>query len=685
MKRSVRYLALATATLSCVSAYAQQTLVKLSSYPSVSVSDSRSTTTITAELRDSAGRVVPDGTRVVFNSTLGTFRESVINTLNGVARAVLVSGAQPGIARITATPLSGTASPGQLEFEFVANREMLSSAKEYIEFVAPGIMHYTSDTRIIGASGADKGVNLRYRDITVDANDMQFNLARFELRARKARLKIGKQVREYDALFMRLNQRKGYGITTYTTHRTKFPVLVPHGIGYAYLDRDEKLAFDTPPEEERYGVVEVRLTEDVPTRAQPPADAFEMTDLSFATSRVSAKKAVIFPNKQIQFHRAEIYVADTKVMRLPLFQLSLLGGNSPLITDQLVNVSDNNVAINYPHFLSLKPGQTSLLRFRTGDSYGRGLGTSRGAFLDFETTWNHGDAMDGGLTFRGIGRSDWGLGFRQFNRFDDRTSGFVQLDMPAGKSLFGSGSLARQFPGYQVSLSANANRSIRGLNYSSQDLSLVAEKDPIKMGALPFQLFYGLTANTSSTKYEGSEARSQTSTGVRTRLQSLPITLDKKSTITTSLSASKVAGQNVGSGFQFQGNATLSRRITNSASAILAYDYTQDGYNDAVAGKHRLSAQSYMNSGRTGIRLFGSRSLDVDRMNMFADLEYRPKKEWVLRSSYTFDHYSDQFGGSSFLDTQISFGYIIGWREVGLVYSRRTKRIGIQLLGAGGF
>ncbi|MGV3614334.1 MAG: hypothetical protein ACO1SV_03270 [Fimbriimonas sp.] len=685
MKRPFRLIALSALAMTFASASAQQSLVRLSAFPTISVADSRSTTTISAEIRDTAGRNVPDGTRVVFNTTIGTFRESVSTTINGVARAILVADGRTGIAKITASPLSGSASPATLDFEFVADRAMLSTAKEYIEFVAPGLMHYTSDTRLIGASGANHGVSLRYRDITIEADDLQFNIPTYELRARKAKLRMGKLVQEFDALYLRLNLRRGYGLTTYTARRPKFPVAVGHGLAFGYLDAEGKINVGEAPAEPRFGLVEVKGPAIAPTTQTPPGDAFEMADLSFATSRVSAKKAVVFPNRQIQFHRAEVFVADSRVMKLPLFQVNLLNNTTPLVTENLVNVTDNNVALNYPHYLSLKPGQTSLLRFRTGDMYGRGISTSRGASLDYEMNWNRGDEMDGGFVFRGIGRSDWGVGIRQFNRFDSKTSGSLQLDMPSGRGIFGNGNLNRDFDGFQVSLNGTADQSFRGIKRSYRSLNFSAETDPIKMGKTPFRAFYGLTAANTVQQVDGQASQGQQSAGVRARLQSLPVTLDSRTTVTTGFSVSGVTGRSVGDGLQLNGNTTLSHRLSANASFLLSYDYARDGYNDQILGMHRISLQSYMTTGRTGLRIFHSRSLDRDRQNLFADLEYRPSKTWVLRSSYTYDHYSDLTGSNSFLDGTLSLGYVVGWREIGLVYSRRTRRIGIQLLGAGGY
>ena len=60
--------------LAVVGAWASDGVINLEVYPPVTVADGRSTLTVTASVRDSSGNLVPDGTQVVFDTTLGTFR-----------------------------------------------------------------------------------------------------------------------------------------------------------------------------------------------------------------------------------------------------------------------------------------------------------------------------------------------------------------------------------------------------------------------------------------------------------------------------------------------------------------------------------------------------------------------------------------------------------------------------------
>lgn len=666
MMRWLRTSILLFATMWAVGAFADTASIRLVSYPGVSVADGRSTVTITADVRGRDGRTVPDGTQVVFTTDLGTFRENVVQTQNGVARAVLVAGGLPGTATIRARTLAFSDASTTMQMEFLSDRSQLSSAKEYIEVVAPRHLVYSMDQKVIGAADPEERVAIRYRDIEILAADVQVDVPGYEVRARKARLKFGKIDQEFEQLTIKLNTRKGTGITT-------VPVKSLVLVGSAPWFR-----FEQGPEENRLGPVSLTAAGLVPLPAGQtlPADAFAFKDLTQSQTIISAKKAVAFPRKEIQFHKADIMMGGVRMVSLPLFQVSVYG-QTPLITDQIVNVNDNQLGINYPHYLSLKPGETSLLRFRMGERYGRGLSTNGGAFLDYELNWNKGDEMDGGLTFSGLGRSDWGVGVRQYLQIDQDTQAFGQLEFPSHRSVFGSANINRQFNGFHMGLNANATTTLRGPEFNTQQYMVVAEKDPTTIANLPLRMYYGLTAQESVTRTQGI-THSQSGVGARVRTQLLPQHLDKTTELNAEFSVAHLTGRNVQEGLTLYGSATVSKRLSGQAWLSGSYRFSQEGLNSSFTGRHQLSLQGSYYGGRTSLSFGANRSLDIDRLSFQADVAYQMSDLWRLRYSYTLDRYF----GDQFLDYYASLGYRIGFREIGLVWSKRTNRLGIQLLGA---
>ncbi len=634
----------------------------ISAFPTMSVADARSTVTITALVVNSKGSPVPDGTQVTFSSTLGTFRSELVTTQGGRAQAILVAGGVPGTAIITVrTP--GTA-PATYEFEFLSDRSLLSTAKEYVEIVAPGYMSFSMDQKIIGAAGPNKGVHIRYRDVDIDADDMQLNIPTYELRLKKARVKFGDIEQEFDECYIKLNQRKGFGVTTY---QAPTPVSMK-GLGRTF----EFILEDRP----KYGVVEFNSNGVKPYSRTLSATAFEFQDLSSSMSMVSAKKAIVFPRKEVQFQKAEVLVGGVKIMKMPLYSVSLISGGT-LVTDQIVNVNDNQLAVDYPYYLSLKPGETSALRFRTGQRYGRGTSVSRGLFLDYELNWNRGDEMDGGLTISSIARKDWSIGLKQFMRFDSRSTGSAMIEMPAGKSVFGNLNYNHQLDGWNLNFFGNANHALTGTKFNSQGLSMSLEHDPIKVGKLPIQLFYGFTADHKMASTFAGRSQ-QTGYGLRVRSQLNPTRLDPQTTMNASFSVAQLYGQNVAGGLTLLGTGSITRQLGPEAALTTTYDYSQDPFNSRLLGQHRLSLQAFYNSGRTGFNFFGTRSLDIDRMSYYADVNYRVSGLWRILGSYTFDKYLTD----TYMDYNATIAYRLGIREIGLTWSHKSKRFGIQVFGA---
>lgn len=643
-------------------AHADTGIIKLTTFPGITVADGRSTITISAQIRDTTGRLVADGTQVVFSTTLGNFRDPIVTTERGYAQVVLVAGSISGVAKITASALAYNAV-STVEVEFVADRAMLAAANDYVEVVAPEYLMYSLDQKVLGGSGHGGKVHLQYREVEITADDLQLNVPAYEVRARKARLKFGKIDQVFDELYFKLNERKGYGSTTARTVAAVSMQL--HGAMLA-----------VPIEREQYSMFEVHA--DGLTRPNDPVGdhLFEFEDLSESASAINSKKAVAFPRREIQFHKADVYVGGAKLLTLPLFQVSLYG-QTPILTEQVVNVYDNQISINYPHYLSLKPGFTSLLRFRTGDRYGRGYSTSGGAFLDYEVDWHKGDDLEGSLSINGLARKDWGLGIRHFQKIDDRSTFNIGLELPAHQSISGSGSVSRQFNGFTMSLSGNSARSLKGPTFDSSSYAFVAETNGSQIGKSPFKVYNGITATQNNTHTDFYD-RSQSAFGIRSRLQMTPWKVDSSSMVNFSFTVSKLQGENTLKGLTYFSDVSLSKRLGRNASTVLTYNFAEDGFTNQVIGRHSLSMQAYYSAGRTTLSLFGNKSLDLDRLTYYGDTSYRVSQFWRLSYAYTYNRYL----GSSYLDDSWMLAYRLGGRDIGLVYSRQTKRFGLQVLGA---
>lgn len=650
-----------------VSAHANRASIRIEIYPGISVADARSTVTVTAEVRDSSGKPVPNGTQVLFSTLLGSFRENVVRTENGYARAVLKAGGIPGTAKITASvPAFNAAATAELEL--LSDRSLLSSAKEYVEVVAPGYLMFSMDQAILGAAAPGQGVKLRYREIEIDADDLQLEVSTYTVRARKAKVRFaGKEPLHFQDLNLRLNNRKGVGTAVMDAPALK---------NVRFAGWMPVLETETRP---RLGLVAVTSGGMAPQQDPLAEGTFEFADLSDSATQIAAKKAIVFPRKLVQFQRAEVYLGTSKVLNLPLYQVPLNGGPQ-VFAEQIVNVNDNQVSVNYPHYLSLKPGETSLVRFRLGNTGGRSFTATGGAYFDYELKWNRGDEFDGGLTYSGIGRKDWNLGLRQYVRFNDGLSAFAQVDTPSGKYLYTNANVTQVFNGFSANLGASLNRTLRGLRYEDLRTNFNVETDGSKFGRLPVTLYYGFNYTDSRTRAQLTKdlttRRNFSDYALTTRAQLTPLNLDRGTNLNASFSVNarpQRKDQKVG----MLGSLTLSRQLSGSASLSMTYDYVDDLASGDFFGKHRLGFQGFYGAGRTTVSLFGGRSLDEDRVSFYGDVSYELGGLWRVMGNYTFDKYL----GDSVLDYGLGVAYRIGWREIGLTYSRQTKRLGLQILG----
>ncbi len=649
------------AVFCCQIVFAQKASLNLTCFPSISVADGHSTVTITAEVRDLDGTFVRNGTSIVFETDRGQFKgNNVVQTQNGFARVILVAPGIPGTAKIRASVFSLNAS-SFLEIDFVNDRSVLDSAKEFVEISSSGQIDYATQDKVIEATAENRGVVLRYRDFVIKADHLQYRPASYEVRARGASYTFGKTTIPFRELYFRLNQRKGVGLISELRTLPQF-----HSVGFG--------ATMKMTEESTLKFVEFNSQGITGEAKDSNMNSLTFGDLSAAASVVQSKKAVIQPGRSIQFQKAIVKLGGQTVMTMPLFQIDLNTSN-PIVTQQFLDVSNSSVAVNYPYYLSLKPGETSALRFRYGNRYSSGLGATSGTYLDYEYNWNRGANMEGGLAVTGLARNDWGVNMRQYWQPNSSSSLSAQIDLPSHKSLFSNLSYNRQFTGFQTSFTAQHGRNLAGDRFQSDQVGLSLDSDPISIGHSPFNMRYGLSAN--SRQIRGLTNESQTAFGVQARMDSQPIILDPKDTLTISYMASQLHGSNVASPFVHGGSLSLSSSWLPGLFLQTTYEYGQDGFSEDILGRHRLSIDGLYNVGKFNVRSYLSKSLDLDRLTANLNLDYKLGSLWRVSTGYLLDRYA----GDTFLEQTFVLGYRLGFREIGLSISTRTKRLGLELLG----
>ena len=151
----------------------------------------------------------------------------------------------------------------------------------------------------------------------------------------------------------------------------------------------------------------------------------------------------------------------------------------------------------------------------------------------------------------------------------------------------------------------------------------------------------------------------------------------KGHTMNLSYTVSRFTGSNLTTNMSHQATMALTSSFPNGIYLRTTYDYVADGITDFALGQHRISADAYFGRGAFTLRGFVTKSLDIQRMNSSLSMNYRMSSLWRLNYGY----YLDQYFGDSFLDQTVVLGYRIGFREIGISYSQRKNRFGIEILG----
>ena len=666
--------------------------IRLQAYPYEVVADGRSSINISIEARNNDGSVVPDGTKLLLTSTLGTFREQIVSVTGGRAQAILIAGNIPGTAKITASELNNQSNPSTLEVAFVSSKDKLSSASDYIEINVPNRFEYHFETRILTGGGSKQNVTGIFRETPFKCDDIQFLQDSGELRAKNATFKIKDKLYTFSELYIDTKNGRGYGITP-IDYLPIAKLTYQGGLFSAYMG-DEDLGYELSKPRKRVAVVEISPTGIRPITIPVSQETFDFkktrkTNIATTTAelkqedpndlltrQLTATRFSIVMRREVQFQNVEIYEGEKRMWKQGLMSFSAGGFQGQYPMQDYFTITDSQFGVNYPFFLNLGRQSTSAIRFRTGQSYGRGFNVNRGVFFDYESNWNRRDNSVGNLVLSGLGRDDYNIGLRQTLRLDSQTTANISFDSPQLKSMLNNASINRQQSDFQLSLLASQQRTLTGPTNNRTDYLLVAERNPIKVKGLPIQMFYGINASYGEFKTE-TEKTSSTGIGGRLRFQSDPIRLNQSSTLSSGLILGQFSGS-TGTQVNTNFNLSLSKFMKNSFGTTWNYEFGRDGITELSLGEHRISNQSYYRRGRLELSILTQKSLDADRLSLFGQSDYIFAPLWKTSLTYTLNRYSN--------DTFVDYNLILAYRIAqdkpffGLAYSKETNRVGFVIL-----
>lgn len=671
--------------------------IQLEVFPREAVADNRSQITLSLTVRNADGSIAPNGTRIILNTTLGNFRETIVQTVDGKAQAVLIAGNIPGTAKITASEFGLNSNPTVIEVEFVKDKSQLSSSGDFVVMATKTGVEFSALRKLLTASDKEKKVMFQVGDRKFEGDELQYNIDSKVLRGKNVKVTWDKP-RNFQEFNYDFRKKEGYG-TEIGEYWAIDRILYRGGMftfqTYNALDD----IYEPLQKKRRLIIYKLSKGKAVPTFGEVPKDIFRFENTRFGEIAytkdelskenpndeklpiVLADQITIIGTREFQFSNARLYEGPVKILSQQLLRLDYTAGQNPLQNLGFVNVTDSQFNVNYPYYLNLQRESTTGLRFRSGQVIGRGVNINRGVFFDVERTWDRSN-QNGSLVYSGIGRDDFNLGFRQFNRVNDQTNTNLVIDAPQGRTIIGNGNLSRQERGYQLTANTGFQQTLQGSVFNRRDFGLILEKDPIKLGKkVPFRLFAGINAFTSNT--QSSVGDNTTSAyGTRFRIQSDPITTDRSG---AALNIGGTINQQLGTNSQFATSASVNytKSFGSRLLSVLTYDFAQDGFTETALGSHRLSGQFNYQDRRFQLSVFGTQSLGVDRVSVFGDASIRMTNQFRLAYQYTLS----KFLGDSFIDYNATIAFRKNEKqpEFGIMYSLQTQRFGIVLLGASRF
>jgi len=620
------------------------TSVFLDAKPDYLPADGKSIATISAEIRDSSGNLVPDGTMVSFSTSLGTIQNTVTTTA-GVARARLTSGTVPGTATVSAWVTQGGAA-GTIEVELL-EPGMEVPRQSFITIASDDYLVYEPSQMIVYADG---NVSVAHRGLLIKADQVQFDLQRDEIICRRRT--------SGDPIVMERGDKKlEASLLYYVTHDMKGKAIVEGQSGSM----------------ERISVRGADLVME-PDQEATPESFFDFTDLTESPILIKASSITIKPGDEIQFRHARIYVDGKKVLSVPLHVMAL--DSSTADASRYIGWGTNGLRIDLPFYYSLSPSSTGSLHLRRGQQAGWGFYSSNSGWsLDLMQQYTTTGGAEGTFALNRLSKNDWGAHWQHSQEFDSGSRIYSYLEFPAHTDLFGTMSYSK--PLNKGSLGIN----VYGSKYKGQsadvttDVYLQSAPKPIASGAASYLLMGRASYISSGITDSG------LGTGLQMQIFGRPVSLGKSTNLLGSVSFGHDWGS-ARSGLTLLANTSLNHRLGENGklgNLGLVYSYTRDPGYLGLYGRHRLSANFIYNpSPKWRLHAFSTRTLDASMSSTFADISYQFKPGWRLNLLQTIQKFSTY----DYSDTEIAIGKEIHDHELMLVWSKSRNKLRLEVSAA---
>lgn len=618
----------------------------LRAHPQAIVADSYSTTVVSAEVRDSSGRAVPDGTSVDFSTSLGTIERNA-QTVAGVARARLQSDTTIGTAVVSAVVSRGNAV-AQLRVDFLApGTEMFDES--FISVESPKHLGYDVGQSVIDAAG---GVSIYHRGLSIKAESAQIDVRRNILKA-KAKLggdnivlKHGDETVNASALYYDFNSMRGVIITPAE-------------------DGAQKLVFrgndmhTEPPEE------------------NAKATSFEFDPITEARMFVKARSIFIRPGEEIKFKRATFYVEGKRLVNMPLYVLSLNSGTGGM--DRMLTYGTDGLRLDLPVYYSLTPATTGAVRIKHSEPGGWGYYSGESGWqVDVQQEYNSGGSTEGQLTLDRVTTGSWGINWDQRHEFADDSQLYTSFQFPEHRDLFGTADYSKPLGDYNLRINFRGNKTRNAEMRYSTYTYLQSNPKPLMSGALSYALTTRLSYDSNLGKtYSSSGGETTTTskvgTGLGLQFYGKPLQFGPNGSLSSSLALARDWGGGF-PGTNINANLGYYHYLGDMGQIGLAYSYS---WSDSGSGykSQRLSGDCSLRlSSKLSTSFYVTRYLNDSSTSIDAQLGYAFMPGWRLDLLGTYQ----KFGDYKYSDAEYALVKAIGSQEARLIWSQSRKKFRLE-------
>jgi len=611
----------------------------LVAHPQAIVADSHSYTTITAELRDSSGKAVPDGTFVDFTTSLGII-ERRVQTTAGIAIARLESGNTTGTALVAAVASDGNAV-AQLRVDFLElGTEMFDES--FISVSSKKHLGYDSNARIVDSAG---GVTIYHRGLTIKAEEAQIDVKTNILRAKaktggdNITIERGGKKLEAIALFYDFTAMRGVLITPVNDGMKRL----------LFRGRDLFTEPDTNPQD---------------------SVSFEFNPVTESKLFIKARSLVIKPGEEIKFKRASYYVEGSKLLSVPL-QVVKLQGDDTLGTNQMVTYGTEGLRLDFPFYYSLTPNGTGAVRLKHSEPTGWGSYSDRAGWqVDLDQEYNIGGTSQGLFSVNRITSRDWGLQWNQRSEFDNNSQMYTYINYPSHRDIYGTMDYSRPLGDYRWSLDLNGRKMLNYEDRYSVSTGLQSRSRRLVGDAVTYTMSTRLYYDTDSLA-----GQSRIGNGVGLQFYGKPVTFGPGLSTNTSLSVSRNWGSRAGA--NVFGNAGITRMLGNIGNMGLNYSYSWAG--SSYGRDQRLSANLNLRpSDKWNANLYTTYGLNDHSVSAFGDMGYQFIPKWRIGFLSTLQ----KTGDGSYYDYEAALSRMLGRQEARLTWSKSTRRFRLEFSAA---